>query len=328
MPLLSIIVPIYNVELFLEDCINSVINQTFKDFELILVDDGSTDNSSKICDDFKEKDERIVAIHKENRGLSSARNAGIDIARGEWIAFVDSDDTIAPDMYEKMINAAILNEVKMVICSAKYMSEDGKEYRDIPRPDSINFGEVEITSSHAMIDNLRWRGEYDNNLFVIACNKLYNKNLFSKLRFVEGVIHEDEMLANSIYIDMFKIAIIHEPLYNYRQRQGSITHEKIQEKNMIVLEILKNRVEIFFENKFSVAAYYTAKTFIEIYIELYFKANDVGHPEWVSKYTDLWGMVDMAVKAEPSLLSKLKFIIRVAVFLFFPDFYEKLFIRR
>lgn len=121
---ISIIVPVYNVEKYLNRCLDSILNQTFTDFELILVDDGSTDNSGIICDEYKTKDNRIKVIHKENGGLSSARNAGLDIARGRYIGFVDSDDFISKDMYQILYNEAEKNKADMIMCEFKKVDKN------------------------------------------------------------------------------------------------------------------------------------------------------------------------------------------------------------
>ena len=126
MPKVSIVVPIYNVEKYLEQCIDSIINQTLKEIEIILVDDGSPDNCPQICDDYVKKDSRIKVVHKTNGGLSSARNAGIEIATGDYIGFVDSDDYIELDMYEKMYNIAIENNVDFVMSDYYSVSNEGK----------------------------------------------------------------------------------------------------------------------------------------------------------------------------------------------------------
>lgn len=126
-PLVSIIIPIYNVENYLEQCIISVVHQTYKNLEIILVNDGSPDNSGKICDNFALMDKRIKVIHKMNGGLSSARNAGIDIAKGEYLGFVDSDDTIEPFMYEKLMTAIKRDGTDLAVCAINYVFENGKK---------------------------------------------------------------------------------------------------------------------------------------------------------------------------------------------------------
>lgn len=129
MPELSIIVPVYKVELYLRRCIDSILAQTFRDFELILIDDGSPDNCGAICDEYAAKDSRIIVIHQENQGVSAARNAGLDIACGTYLGFVDSDDWIEPEMYETMINTAKEKQVDVVVCGIAYRADDGQYIR-------------------------------------------------------------------------------------------------------------------------------------------------------------------------------------------------------
>lgn len=124
--MISVIIPIYNVEEYLEKCVNSVLNQTYSDLEIILVDDGSTDNSGKICDELKNKDNRIIVIHQENQGLSAARNAGIAKALGEYIAFVDSDDYIMEDMYETLYKNLEKTDADISICKYQYVKKQQK----------------------------------------------------------------------------------------------------------------------------------------------------------------------------------------------------------
>lgn len=124
-PQISVIVPVYKVEPYLQKCIDSILAQTFRDIEVILVDDGSPDNCPAICDAAAEKDERVRVIHQKNGGLSAARNAGLDIARGEWIGFVDSDDYIAPEMYQTLYNTAIKNDAQLALCSYAYVDIQG-----------------------------------------------------------------------------------------------------------------------------------------------------------------------------------------------------------
>ena len=123
MPELSIIVPVYKVEKYLPKCLDSILAQTFTDFELILIDDGSPDRCGDICDEYAAKDDRLIVIHQENKGVSAARNAGLDIARGEYIGFVDSDDWIEPEMYETMLATAKESEAEIVACGANHSDE-------------------------------------------------------------------------------------------------------------------------------------------------------------------------------------------------------------
>lgn len=125
-PLISIVVPVYNVKQFLTKCLNSIISQTYSNLEIIVVDDGSTDGSATICDDYAKKDKRISVIHKENGGLASARNAGIDVAKGTYIGFVDSDDYIEPYMYEKLLQAILKYSCNIAVCGINYVFDDGE----------------------------------------------------------------------------------------------------------------------------------------------------------------------------------------------------------
>jgi len=211
MDLISIIVPVYNVEKYIHQCVDSIINQTYKNIEIILVDDGSPDNCGKICDEYAEKDSRIKVIHKENGGLSDARNHGIDAANGEWLMFVDSDDYILPDMAGKLLCVAKENNVRMAVCGV-ILFDDEKEY--VP--------------SHLTVDKGVYSAEdiFANNIptsFVVAWNKIYDKHLFDEYRFEKGRIHEDEIAAHHLIGQCDRVAVTEEKFYRYRQVAGSIT---------------------------------------------------------------------------------------------------------
>ena len=212
---ISIIVPVYDVEKYLENCIESILNQTFKDFELILVDDGSTDNSGKICDIYEKKDSRIKVIHKNNGGLSSARNAGLDIACGKYVGFIDSDDSIHPRMYEILYDLIKKYESDISCCNYKKIYDIFKdEYENVNSLEVIEMSNIEA------IKNL-----YDKEIgvkLVIACNKLYRKNLFDNIRYKVGRVHEDEFMAHRILYNCKKITYVDNELYYYLQREGSI----------------------------------------------------------------------------------------------------------
>lgn len=211
MDLVSIIVPVYKVEKYIHQCVDSIINQTHKNIEIILVDDGSPDNCGKICDEYAEKDSRIKVIHKENGGLSDARNHGIDAASGEWLMFVDSDDFIEPDMAEKLLHLAVANEVRMAACAVVLFDEE-KEY--IPEYLTVKEG---VYSAEEIFKKNIPTG------FVIACNKLFDRRLFDGYRFEKGRIHEDEIAAHHLIGQCDRVAVTEEKLYRYRQVVGSIT---------------------------------------------------------------------------------------------------------
>ena len=174
--LISIIVPIYNVEKYLTECVDSIIKQTYKNLEIILVDDGSTDHSKDICDQYVKIDTRIRVIHKVNGGLSSARNAGIDIANGNYYMFIDSDDYIKEDMVELLYSVMIENQCDMTICNIIRFYDNG-DVKPLYR----------VEKDGLCLDNL---DKFETLVQPSVCNKLFNKNLFCFIRFPEGKFYE------------------------------------------------------------------------------------------------------------------------------------------
>ena len=213
-PLISVIVPVYKVEEFLSKCVNSIRNQTYKDLEIILVDDGSPDNCGAMCDVYALEDPRIKVIHKPNGGLSDARNAGIDIAQGEYIGFVDSDDWIEPEMYETMLALAQKYEVKLV-CAGRYdVSEHtGQQVKGLcPEQEEVVSGE-ELAGRIFL-----WQG-----LDSAAWDKLYHRSLWETRRYPYGRVNEDLPVTYLTALEAGRVALCPIPLYNYFHRAGSIT---------------------------------------------------------------------------------------------------------
>lgn len=240
-PLISVVIPVYRTEEYIDRCAESVINQTYKNLEIIFVDDGSPDNCPVMCDEWAKKDSRIVVIHKENGGLSSARNAGVAIAKGEWVGFVDSDDYIAPDMYEKMFLAVQESKADLCICGMKWINEDGSLYKEIlssPITDEL------LTMEQALYKLVR----LDYYYYVTSVNKLYKKELFEKVAFPEGKLHEDEFTAHLFIEECEKIACIKDELYFYVQHQKSIMNSEYSIKRLDGVYALYDRY-LFFENK-------------------------------------------------------------------------------
>lgn len=240
---ISVIIPVYNVELYIERCLESIINQTYKNLEIILVNDGSTDKSGTICDEYALKDSRIRVIHQKNGGLSSARNRGLDIATGEYIGFVDSDDWISTDMYQTLLTIALKYEVDIVECGVQQVYC----YKDFFYEDNIEINEDKIFLSNnidALNEELKW-GKFT----AIACNKLYKSNLFSTHRYPIGKIHEDEYLTYKLLYSAVKLASIKDiKLYYYLQeRQGAIT-SKFTEKNLDIYDAYKEKLIFFYSN--------------------------------------------------------------------------------
>lgn len=232
---ISIIVPVYNVEKYLNRCLDSILNQIFTDFELILVDDGSTDNSGIICDEYKTKDNRIKVIHKENGGLSSARNAGLDIARGRYIGFVDSDDFISKDMYQILYNEAEKNKADMIMCEFKKVD---KNYEAINN-NLYKKSDIKLLKKDEILEDM-YSDMYD--IYVVSWNKLYDKELFLNLRFPLGKVNEDEFLAHELIYRSKKIIFANKILYYYVQRVNSIMSSSFNEKRLDILDAYINRI--------------------------------------------------------------------------------------
>ena len=213
-PLLSIIVPVYKVENYLPKCIDSILAQTFTDFELILVDDGSPDDCPALCDATAEKDARVRVIHQKNGGLSAARNAGLDAARGAWIGFVDSDDYIEPEMYEVLYQAVQSTGADLALCDYAEVDEAGKPCP----PMHVSLSEGELTGQKLL--------KRASGLMVqLAWNKLYRRAIFTQLRYPEGKLNEDLFLIPEVCLQIQKAVVVPKALYYYVQRGGSIMNE-------------------------------------------------------------------------------------------------------
>lgn len=210
-PLLSIIVPVYDVEHYLPKCIGSILAQTFTDFELILVEDGSPDNCPALCDAAAEKDARIRVIHQKNGGLSAARNAGLDAARGEWIGFVDSDDYIAPEMYEVLYKAVQSTGADLALCDYAEVDETGAPCQSM----HIRLEKKDFTGRDLL------KNATDSTIQP-AWNKLYRRAIFVQLRYPEGKLNEDLFLIPEVCLQIQKAVVVPKALYYYVQRGGSI----------------------------------------------------------------------------------------------------------
>lgn len=234
--LISIVVPIYNVEEYLEKCIDSILNQTYDNLEVILVDDGGKDRCPAICDAYAVKDARIKVIHKPNGGLSDARNAGVSVAKGAYIGFVDSDDFIKPDMYEKLYSRIKETGADIAVCNFQRVNIDGEPIVEGNQSMSI-YDEV-FTSKQAIEHLCGMNYEY----WVTAWNRLYKARIAKAVVFPKGKIHEDEYTAHMFYEKADKIVGISEPLYQYVSREDSIMTKKYSAKNLAYVEALNGRI--------------------------------------------------------------------------------------
>ncbi|NQN49058.1 glycosyltransferase [Streptococcus suis] len=219
--LVSVIVPIYNVEKFLSRCIESICNQSYENIEILLINDGSTDSSGQICQKFIDRDPRIKYFEKENGGLSDARNYGIDRAHGKYISFIDSDDFVEPEFIQSLYHVLVQQDASIAITGFDKVDENGNIIpNDFPEiKDFVLSGREVCKRLHSEM------GQY----FVVAWNKLYKKELFSTVRYAKGKIHEDEYIAYQLFYDLERIAIVNDSLYNYVERQESITRTQMSD---------------------------------------------------------------------------------------------------
>ena len=238
--LISIIVPIYKVEKYLERCVKSIVNQTYKNLEIILVDDGSPDSCPNICDEWKIKDNRIIVIHKENGGLSDARNAGLKIATGKYIGFVDSDDFISEYFVEVLYRNLINTHSDLIQCS--YLTVDDN-YLEKEKLISANINIKTFDTKNAL--QLLIEGKMFNQ---VVWNKLYKKELFQEIHFEYDKLNEDEFFTYLVFAKCSEITYIDLPLYYYQIRNESIMRKHYSIKRLDGLEARFFRYEFLKEN--------------------------------------------------------------------------------
>lgn len=245
---ISIIVPIYNSEKYLNKSINSIINQSYKNLEILLINDGSTDNSGKICDDFSKIDNRIKVIHKDNEGVSATKNLGIKICTGNYIAFVDSDDIISPDYCETLYSNMIKTNSDISIVSYNVVREDGSIITGAVTDNGLKKGEVVIYEDTDIVKELLLQKTIKN----FVC-KLYKKSVMCD--FPIGVTYEDIVFSVEVLAKAKRVVYINKKCYNYLKRKGSIT-ATISEKNLIdFATAISGRYKIVKDNYPSLASY-------------------------------------------------------------------------
>ena len=254
---ISVIVPVYNVEKYIRKCLDSIVSQTYSNLQIILIDDGSTDNSGIICDEYGKKDSRIQVIHQTNQGLSSARNKGLDIACGEYIGFVDSDDYIEPKMYELLHKNIIKSNADICLCRSVAEDINGKTIKY-----STEYHGTSTLNKEDMFNFLSYNREPK---YIVPFNKLYKSKIFERLRYVEGVIYEDERIITHIYEKCNRIALINNILYHYIVRPNSTIHQKMTTRNLDAVYALLDRVQLFN----SIKKQYLAKKVLCDSLELY-----------------------------------------------------------
>lgn len=239
---ISVIVPVYNPGTFLPFCIESIINQTYKNLEIILIDDGSTDSSLKICEEYSKKDHRIKVIHQENHGISYVRNLGIESASSDYISFIDSDDIISPYFYEHLLNILINNNADIAECSFTKLSE--ADITNYTFPD-FNPQEFSIFDSIESLHRI-----HNENLdicvkSVIVCNKLYKISLFDDIRFPLGKRYEDELTTYKLFYKSKRLVSSSAILYGYIQHKSSFMNQPFNVNRLTAIDVYENYMSFF-----------------------------------------------------------------------------------
>lgn len=266
-PLISVIVPVYRVEEYLERCVKSILSQTYKNLEVILVDDGSPDQCPAICDACAEKDARVKVIHQENKGLSGARNAGINAASGEYLAFVDSDDYVSPHFIEELYQ--LLKDTGCAIgqCRFSYVKGEGL----VEEGDSAFC----IYRGESLMEQL-YGPEEKATCFVVAWNKLYRAELFKEtgIRYPEGRIHEDEATTYRLFHEAKKLAFLDRALYGYYTENGGSITSVFSAKRLQWLTAHEERIAFFKKNGYEKLLPAAYRKLCDACITFYFRCTE------------------------------------------------------
>lgn len=224
MPLVSVIIPVYGVERYLAECVDSLLTQTHKDLEIILVDDQSPDRCPEICDAYARKDQRIRVIHKPNGGAASARNAGLDAARGAYICFVDSDDVVSVDYVEKLLKELTSAQADIAVCGFTQYTKTGQT--------------VCADREHSGVyQRNEYLGQFLKNwTCALLWNKIFRSDVIGKLRMVEGHKIDDEFFTYQVVLNAEKIAVFDQPLYHYRMRRSSVMRDLCADGGRLLLD--------------------------------------------------------------------------------------------
>lgn len=240
-PLISIVVPVYNIEKYIARCIKSILNQTYDNLEIILVDDGSTDNSARICKSLQNVDPRIIVLSQKNTGLSAARNTGISYSHGEYISFIDGDDYISANFVKEMFESLIANKADIAVCSILNVDDTGKAVGISTKLNDAVLTNEEVFNKIVANESKAWT-------IISACNKIFKKNLFDNIKFPEGKLNEDAFIAYPLFASADRICFLKNYLYYYVQRESSIMHSSISVKNLDRLEASYCQFKFCIEN--------------------------------------------------------------------------------
>ena len=274
MECVSVIVPVYNVEKYIVECVESIRNQTYENLEIILVDDGSPDRCPEICDNYAAMDDRIKVIHKDNGGLSSARNVGIKQASGEYITFVDSDDILHNFMIECMMSIIRIKNADMAVC---LMTRDLRKSSMIIDTSKIK---IEIFSGKEACEKM-----YESSFasLITACGKIYKKRLLDGIWFPEGKIHEDDFTSYRFFLQCNKIVYIQSAMYLYRSRRESITTSKFTERNFDRYDALDEQLQCYDRLNMDKAYKEVLSRYMYLLIQDWRKTNKIRLKRYIKK---------------------------------------------
>lgn len=298
--LVSIIVPVYKVEPYLYRCLDSIVNQTYTNLEIILVDDGSPDKCPCICDEYAAKDNRITVVHKKNGGLSDARNAGLDICKGEYISFVDSDDWISEKYIDTLLNLATRENADIAIVNHKHVT---------------NFSVIENKKESSIKCFSKEQALFrliaeQHQPFVVSWGKLYRKRLFNCIRFPVGKSHEDEFVAHLLINESVNIVYSDEIMYFYNQRPGSITKGN---HTIDKIDAFERRLTFVIDNNFNKVIPYAASNLCWKYLNLCY--------EKYSKKEDFQQILSESKEKQSFMRLRKVTDLFLVIFLRFPKFY-------
>lgn len=262
---ISVIVPVYKAEKYIESCVRSILAQTCGDFELILVEDGSPDRSGEICDALAKEDTRIRVIHKENGGAATARNAGLDVAKGEYIAFIDGDDCVHPKYLEFLLALQKETNADFAMCHYDFFTEDGQWFNGEPEKKYMLLSGAELLAD--------FKAHCRKVSLISLCMKLFKKKVFDGWRIPEGFIDEDSKSLPHILENSKRIVRSEEKLYHWRTAIGSVTRAGLTEKSFAAIEARRYQAE-FFAQRGSDQADYFKREFLMRVLKYYYKVRD------------------------------------------------------
>lgn len=263
--LISIITPVYNSEKYLKRCVDSILNQTYSNFELILVDDGSADKSPQICDEYARKDSRIVVIHQKNQGQAVARNKALDICKGDYISFIDSDDYVNPQMLEILLNIIKASDSDVAVCGYIQGEEDSHNWKT--KSSSLE------TRTYKGKDFVRKCILENNHRCWLLWDKLYKREVFAKIRLPEGRIYEDSATMYRLLYNTDKVINCNSVLYYYFENCDSTVNKQFSLKRLDILIFIQEMIEFFTENDEKELLDWANRYYLFTIADLYIKAN-------------------------------------------------------